>query len=248
MVRAAFWLVCGVLICALTAHAEDSYLHAYVGSWAYRITGTTQNTSQLDLQKDLGLRTSDRMTYALGITPGQLGWLPALELNYAHIAANGSQQVSPVPVAGLPSASTTRVDNRTDIDDTELNARWPYQLGPFTLRGGLTLTRLKGFVMVADQTSGQQQTQRVNQLFPLVSAALQWQPLASLRFTLSGDYIQYQANRADELEARAVWKFWGGLGLEGGYLRRHYKIIDPSYKLNARVSGARVGLVMDIPY
>lgn len=234
--------------------ADASFLRLGMGGWGYAIKGTITNTAQLDFQDDLGLKPSDRKSYVLGFKPAQPGWLPTLEFDYTRIAADGQQTISSVPPGGSvlfgsrPISADSQVDNRTDINDFELTALWPYRMGNFQLSGGLKLAYLKGFVNVADQDTGQQQTQRVNELFPLASAAVEWQPLPELRLSFSGDYVQYKNNRADELEARVLWKIVGPLGLEAGYLRRRYKIIDPMNQLNARVGGVRLSAVIEIPY
>lgn len=246
MVRVVLWSVAGLWLTMGVAAAEGT-VHAFIGGWAYDISGTTTTTTttteRYNLKDDLGLKVSDRKSYALGYTPAGSGWVPALEFDYVHVAAEGMQTVS----TGLLGGSTV-VDNRTDVDDYELTLRWPWQRGDFTLAGGLTLAALNGVVVVADADTGQQQTQKVDEIFPRLSLALAWQPLPSLRFSLSGDYVQYNDNRADALEARVFWKCLGPIGLEGGYRQRRYKIRDPMNDLDARVAGARIGVRMDLPY
>lgn len=233
------------------AHAEGGRAYGAMGGWAYEITGTNTNTSELDLQDDLNLRSTARGDYALGYAPAGFGWVPALEFGYTRIAADGQQAFSllpTTPITGLlPINTDTVVDDRTNINDFELNARWPWQIGHFTLLGGLTLTTLNGTVVTADESNGQQQTQKVNEIFPLLSLGLEWQPRPSLRFSLSGDYVQYKSNRADEFEARVLWRFLGPVGIEAGYRQRRYKIIDPLNSLDARVAGALVRVVMELP-
>lgn len=249
MVRWALAVALGLVFSG--AHAEGARAYGALGGWAYDITGTYTNTSELDLQDDLGLRSTARSDYALGYAPARFGWVPALEFGYTRIAADGQQTFSllpTTPITGLlPVNTDTVVDDRTSINDFELTARWPWQLGQFTLLGGFTVTTLNGTVVTADESSGQQQTQKVNEIFPLLSLGLQWQPRPSLRFSLSGDYVQYKSNRADELEARVLWKFLGPVGLEVGYRQRRYKIIEPMNSLNAKVSGALVRVVMELP-
>lgn len=249
------WAVAAALVLIFGgAHAEGARAYGAMGGWAYDITGTYTNTSELDLQDDLGLRSTARADYALGYVPAGFGWLPTLEFGYTRIAADGQQTFSLLPVAPispvvglLPVSNETVVDDRTNINDFELTARWPWQLGQFTVLSGFTVTTLNGTVVTADESSGQQQTQKVNEIFPLLSLGLDWQPLPSLRFSLSGDYVQYKSNRADELEARVLWKFLGPVGVETGYRQRRYKIIEPMNSLDARVSGVLVRLVMELP-
>lgn len=255
MVRRLAVVVVSLLLATGAARADGGFVHAFIGGWAYDVTGTTETTSRLDFEDDLGLRSTDRKSYALGITPAQPGWLPALEFDYTRIAADGRQTVSLLPFVGaepvpgaLPVSTTVQIDDRTRIQDAELSARWPYRWNTLSLAGGFSLAWVKGSVTVADSDTGQQQRQPVNQVFPLLSLAAQWQPTAALRFTLSGDYVQYKGNRADEIEARVLWKFLGPVGLQGGYLRRRYKITEPDYRLNAQVGGARIGVVIEIPY
>ncbi len=233
-----------------TAQAESAArAYAAIGGWAYDIRGTYTNTSELDLEDDLALKTTARQNYVIGYAPAGFGWVPALEFDYTRIAADGQQRFQLVPALPVVGAVVpeTVVDDRTSINDFELTARWPWQLGNFTLLGGFTVTSLHGSVVVADENNGQQQRQKVNETFPLLSVGVEWQPVQSFRLSLSGDYVQYDGNRADELEARVVWKFLGPVGLEAGYRQRRYKIIEPMNSLDARVAGARIGLVMEIP-
>lgn len=245
----------GVVLALLfsTARAEGSRAYASLGGWAYDITGTYTNTNELDLEDDLGLQSTARSDYYIGYAPAALGWIPAVEFGYTRIAADGQQTFAAVPLPGVGAVTgglipDTVVSDRTNVNDFELNVCWPWRLGDFTLLGGFTVTTLKGSVMAADENTGEQQTQKINQTFPLLSVGVEWQPAESLRFSLSGDYVQYNGNRADELEARVVWKFLGPIGLEGGYRQRRYKIVEPMNALDARVAGARVGVIMEIPF
>lgn len=230
------------------AQAEPARVYGFIGGWAYDIKGVYTNTRDLDLQDDLGLKSTARQDYALGYVPAGLGWLPGLEFGYNRIAADGRQQFSLLPVSGvLPSSTDVVVEDRTKVNDFELTARWPWQLGDFTLLGGLTVTNLKGTVTAADESTGQQQTQKINETFPQLSVAVEWRPIDVLRLSLSSDYITYSGNRADELEAKLLWKVLGPVGIEAGYRQRRYKITDAVNKLDARVTGARLGVVMEIP-
>lgn len=238
-------LAAALLCLALPRAAADSgQLFGFIGGWSYDFEGSYTNTAPLDLQDDLALRPTARKSYALGYQPAGSGWLPQLELDYTRIAASGQQRFVPF---GLPLAPETVVDNRTTVNDYELSVRWPWQLGAFRLLGGFTVTHLDGSVQAVDEASGIQQTQQVQETFPLLSLGLQWQPVESLRFTLTGDYVRYDGNRADEWEAKVLWKMLGPVGLEGGYRQRRYKINEPMNALDARVSGARFGVVMELP-
>jgi len=242
--------VMAVMVAAFSgaAAAESAQVYGFIGGWSYDIKGTYTNTQDLDLQDDLGLKSTARQDYVMGYRPAGLGWLPALELGYNRIAADGRQQFSLLPVGGvLPPATDVVVEDRTNVNDFELTARWPWQLGAFRLLGGFTLTNLKGSVTAADESTGQQQTQNINETFPQLSVAVEWQPLEALRFALSGDYVTYSGNRADELEAKLLWKVLGPVGIEAGYRQRRYKIADAVNKLDARVAGIRLGVVMEIP-
>ena len=126
-------------------------------------------------------------------------------------------------------------------------AHWPWQRGSFAFLGGLTVTYLNGSITAADENNGQQMTQKISETFPLLSAGVEWRPLPSLRLSLSGDYIRYSGNRADELEARVLWQVLGPVGLEAGYRQRRYKINEPNNRLDAKVAGMRIGLHMAIP-
>lgn len=244
MVRVTLWAVLGLWLTMGAAAAEGS-VHAFIGGWAYDINGSTTTTQRFDFKDDLNLKVTDRKNYAVGYTPAALGWVPALEFDYVHIAADGMQTVT---TSLLGVGTSTVVDDRTDVDDYELALRWPWQRDDFTFSGGLTVAALNGTVLVADADTGERQTQRVNEIFPRLSLAVAWQPVPSLRFSLSGDYVKYKDNRADALEARVFWKFLGPIGLEGGYRQRRYKIRDSANDLDARVAGARIGVRMELPY
>lgn len=242
--RLPLWFFAASLLPIHNAHAEAGQLFGFIGGWSYDIQGTYTNTAELDLEDDLALRGTARKSYALGYQPAAEGWVPQLELDYVRIAASGQQRFTPF---GLPLLPETVVDNRTTVNDFELTARWPWQLGSVTLLGGFTVTHLDGSVQAADEATGIQQTQKVKETFPLLSLGVQWQPVASLRFTLTGDYVRYDGNRADEWEAKVLWKLLGPVGLEGGYRQRRYKIDEPMNALDARVRGARFGVVMELP-
>lgn len=250
MIRVCSAAVLALLFCP--AHAEPARWYGAIGGWDYGISGTYTNTSELDLEDDLSLQSTARKDYLVGYAPASLGWVPALELGYTRIAADGQQRFATVPVAGLAPvtgalAPETVVDDRTNVNDFALTARWPWHWRDFTVLAGFTVTTLKGEITAADENNGQQQTQKVNETFPLLSVGVEWQPVESLRFSLSGDYVQYSGNRADELEARALWKCLGPIGLELGYRQRRYKIAEPMNQLDARVAGARIAVVMEIP-
>jgi len=46
---------------------------------------------------------------------------------------------------------------------------------------------------------------------------------------------------------KLLWKVLGPVGIEAGYRQRRYKIADAVNKLDARVAGIRLGVVMEIP-
>lgn len=231
-------------------HAAPARLFGSVGGWAYDITGTYTNTSSLDLEDDLKLKSTARADFSLGYAPEAFGWVPAIEFDYTRVAADGEQTFTLLPagsaLGALPGTSMT-VKDRTSINDFELTSRWPLQLGSFTLLGGFTITSLHGDILVADESNGELRRQNIDETFPLVSAGVEWQPANALRFSVSGDYIQYQGNKSAEIEAQVLWKLLGPIGLEAGYRQRRYKIIETGNRLDAHVSGARVALVMEIP-
>ena len=111
----------------------------------------------------------------------------------------------------------------------------------------MTLAWLDGDVRVADASSGASRTQSLSEVFPLLSAAVEWQPIESLRLSLRGDYIQYQDDAADSLEATVFWKMLGPVGLEAGYRQRHYRVKDSRTDIDARLAGARVGIRLELP-
>lgn len=239
-----------------TAQATERSVYGFIGGWAYDIQGDITAGATLDFERDLGLRANDRKSYTLGYTPARFGWLPAIEFDYLRIAAEGMQTIPGVadgtPVQpvfdGIGVGAGTVVRDSADINDFELSARWPWQIGDFTLSGGINLIRLDGTVLVADANSGEESLQDFEQVFPLLSAAAVWQPTPVLRLSLRGDFIQYQDDRADALEAHVFWRFLGPVGLEAGYRQRRYKVVDGSDEINARLAGGRIGVRMEVPF
>jgi hypothetical protein len=240
------------LLAAAPAGAADGYWYGMLGGWSYQARGSVTNGAPLDFQRDLGLHSTDRADYGFGFAPSsrQSGWLPTVDLGYVHIGERGLQQVRTPLVFGL-LALDSEVETSTDVDDLQLALRWPWRIGKFRLDSGLNLTRLDGEVIVADADTGQRNRQPVDEIFPSPSLALAWQPLRSLRLSLRGDYISYQGQRAQTLEAGAYWQMLGPIGLELGWRQRRYKVESENefgpYLLDARLSGVRFGLRFEIP-
>lgn len=242
-------LSCVLLCLTASASADDGYLaYGFIGGWAYTTKGTVDNGGPLDFQRDLGLRTTARRDYALGYAPATTGWIPAVDFDYLRIGTRGVQHFNGASVVGLPVIPASTTNSSAEINDFELSARWPWLWRDFRFSGGLTLTQLDGAVIAANARNGVSEREKISQLFPLASVAVSWQPIDRLRLSMHGDYIEYQGNRAQSLEASIFWRMLGPVGLEGGYRQRSYKIHEGNYLLDARLSGARIGIRMEIPH
>ena len=234
------------------ASASGGYWYGMMGGWVYQARGSVTNVEQLDFQRDLGLRSTDRGDLAMGFAPSrqQSRWVPTVDVSYIHIGERGVQQLDTPLLFGLVVLQD-EAESSTDVDDLQLALRWPWRLGSVRIDSGLNLTRLKGEVIVSDVDTGQRNRQPVNEIFPSPSLALAWQPLNGLRFSLRGDYIEYQGQRAQTLEAGACWQMLGPVGLELGWRQRRYKVDSVNefgpYLLDARLSGVRFGLRFEIP-
>lgn len=253
-------LICIVLWPASgLAWAAEASWYGQLGIWDYVARGSVTDQSRLDLQDDLGLRSQDLGDYLLGFRPGSPDrrWLPGLELSYVHLAAEGSQELSglelpgpglPPLFGGLPLLDGGTAQSTAEIDDLEVRAHWPWQLGSLMLGTGLNLTWLNGLIVVADADTGEADRQHIDQIFPSLSLSASWQPWDALRLSLSGSYLQYQGDRAQSLEASAHWRFYGPVGLEAGWRQRAYKVESGEYLVDARLSGARLGLRVELPH
>lgn len=231
------------------AETRPRYLFASAGGWAYKLTGSVVNGSQLDFDRDLNLKVSNRSNFALGYLPARLGWVPGLTLDYVRVEASGQQKFAGTAVfGGVQITNGSTVNDSARIDDLELSARWPYRFDDFTFSAGLTATRLNGPVTVALANSAQQDRREISQVFPLPSLAIQWQPAEAFRVTARGDYIRYSGDSAETYELSVLWKILGPVGLEGGYRHRRYKVVDGSYVLDAKLNGARFGLRYEFPF
>lgn len=251
-------LICGALLpVTTTAWAAEARWWAQFGAWDYVARGSVTDQTRLDLQDDLGLRSQDRGDYQLGYQPGYLSrrWLPRLELGYVHLAAQGRQELSglelpgpglPPLFGGLPLLNGNTAKTSADLDDLEMRAQWPWQLGSLLLGAGLNLSRLEGLIVVADADTGASNRQRVDEVFPSLSLGADWQPWDWLSLSLRGDYVQYQGDRAQGLEASALWRIHGPISLEAGWRQRAYKIESDDYLVDARLSGARLGLRFEL--
>lgn len=231
------------------ADTAPRFLVASIGGWGYDLTGSVVNGARLDFKNDLNLRASDKKTFALGYIPSRLGWIPALDVDYIQIKANGEETFGGTTLFGtVPLTSSTTITNHADINDLELSARWPYKVGTLTIAAGATVTRLNGPVVVAIANSSQQSREDIDEVFPLPSLALIWQPVRSLRLTARGDYIRYKGDAAETYEATALWKMFGPLGIEAGYRHRRYKVVDGDYVLDAKLNGALVKVRYEMPF
>lgn len=253
-----FWLLLAGTLGGLASPARaEQNVSAFVGGWAYELSGEITNGATLDFERDLGLKASDRQSYSVNyrVEPG--GWIPSVGVDYQRIRAEGRQTIAatvgaPTPAleplfGGLPVGAGRTVEDDADLGDLEVNALWSWPFGPVRLSGGVTLAWLDGDVRVADASSGASRTQSLSEVFPLLSAAVEWQPIESLRLSLRGDYIQYQDDAADSLEATVFWKMLGPVGLEAGYRQRHYRVKDSRTDIDARLAGARVGIRLELP-
>lgn len=242
---------------AAPAFARDAHWYGQIGAWAYDLRGSVSDVSRLDFQDDLGLRPRDRGEFLLGYQPGSRDprWLPGVELDYLRLSADGEQQLSGLALPGLgtpplfgelPLLEGNTAQTTARIQALEARLDWPWQLGDLLLGAGLHLTRLDGRIVVADADTGASNRQPVDEIFPSLSLSASWQPLETLRFSLRGHYVQYRQDRAQGLEASAYWRLFGPIGLEAGWRQRVYKVSSDDYLIDARLSGARLGLRLEL--
>lgn len=242
-----------LLVAASPAAAGGGHWYGTMGGWSYEARGSVTNLSVLDFQRDLGLDTNDRAEYGLGFVPSreQSAWLPTVDVGFIHIGQRGQQQVSTPLLFGLVLLQG-EAESSADVDDLQLALRWPWRWGQFRLDSGINLTRLHGEVIVADADTGQRNRQPIDEIFPSPSLRLAWQPLNALRLSLRADYIEYQNQRAQTLDAGLSWQMLGPVGLEAGWRQRRYRVDSRNefgpYLLDARLSGVRFALRFEIPH
>lgn len=245
-------------VVAAPALAHDARWYGQVGAWGYDLHGSVTDQSRLDFQRDLGLQPKDRGDYLLGYLPGHRDprWLPGVELGYMQLNADGLQQLSGLELPGigtpplfgdLPLFDGNTAQTSVRIHSLEARLDWPWQVGDLLLGAGLHLTRLDGLIVVADADTGASNRQTVNEIFPSLSLSASWQPIDTLRLSLRGHYVQYQQDRAQGLEASLLWQMLGPIGLEAGWRQRLYKVSSDDYLIDARLSGARLGLRLELP-
>lgn len=236
------------LLAAPAAHANTYYFG--LGGWGYDVEGSVNNSggTTFDFQRDLDLKASNRKELTLGYRPAKFGWVPGVDFSYLRIEARGRQMATATSVFGtviIPAGAP--IENATGINDFDASIRWPYTLGPVTMSAGLTVARLDGKVTLGNGNTNVADAQEIDETFPLASLGLAYAPLPALRLAVRGDYIESGGSKAQTLEGSLLYKFFGPVGLELGYRERRFKIVDGNSLYDARLSGARLALRMEIP-
>jgi hypothetical protein len=245
------WFAAPMLMLAAVAPAHASDLRFAGGLWDYSVRG---------FQDDHGTVT-DLQTFAQGRQrDGFLdlqwthrpSWWPDLAASYAQLSGDGTQATSAIPGGGLPlplpipdpTATTTTAEG--SFREFDVTARYAIQLGPIQVSPGVSLGWITGHITTSTtDLTGTTTTERsYNNPYPMLHAQIAW-PFAD-RFRLSSriDWIQAGHNEVLQFGAAAEIRLLGPIGVYGGWEDRRYKISTSDSYLDARLRGARYGLLV----
>lgn len=240
------FLLCSVLF---TGPAAASDLTLIADYWDFEVSGhVDRNGDVQDFEADLGVAARDHAAYSLAWNTGPGWWRPDLAASHTPISAGGQRVVSNGlsfgPVVLIPG-STALGD--ADLDDTDLTLRYPLRRGRSTLWGGLTIKRIAGMVVVRDQSDTAEDRERIDQVFPLLHLAAGTSLNDWLSLSAQGNVARYRDSEAYELRVGVSLGIAGPLGINLGWQRKHYRVSDGDYLLDATLSGAIAGIFLRLP-
>jgi hypothetical protein len=238
-------LICGVLAAA-TAQAGE--FRAGAAGWRDELSGQVNDHGQvLDFRGDLDAQADGVRSLRLEYdTPGR--W-PNLSAAFAQLAADGHVHQDGPFIFGpivIPNGTSSDVDTRAEFQDGEFLLRYPLQLGPLALSGGLAAKWLKGEVVITDTGNGTRNRQHYNLVFPELHAQLRWAG-RWIGFDLVGQGIRYGGNRALEWRAALQVNALSPLTLEGGWQEKRYDVAAGDSSMDARLAGPWLGLGLTLP-
>lgn len=238
----------GLLTCGtLTAPAHATAVRAEVGHWDYRLTGQTVNGNALDFRRDLDVETVDHDYQRLNVHFGP-GWLPEIGLGRYVLGVEGDRVVETdlLSFGEITLISgQTQLDAFADLEDLNLTLRYPVTLGD-TLRAhlGVTVRRVDGPVVVQDPgPAGESEIDDLQELFPQLHVAFDWQPVSALTLIAEADWVECRDDEAWQWRVAADWRLLGGLGVSLGYHLRHFSVRGSDLALDADFKGAQLGLI-----
>jgi hypothetical protein len=220
------------------AFAADQFYLGY-SYWDYNVRGQyDRGGSSYALGDNYDPSNSSRALYRLRWDTGHTWWIPDLAASFGRIEVNGQQNVSKNTGLGVVSSTANA---STNIRDLDITARWPWQLGWGRLSLGMTGKQLRGDILIRDNLANGTQTERIDATFPMAHAFLEV-PLGSrLRVGAGGDWAALDGDQADNIVGMARLKVIGPLDLTGGWQRKHYKVHNNDYHLDARLQGWQFG-------
>lgn len=243
------WLAVPLLMLFAAAPAHASDLRLAGGLWDYDVRGFQNDHGTVtDLQSVAPGRQRDAF-FELE-WQHRPSWWPDLAANYAQLNGAGSQTTSATSSGGLPlpipdpTASTTSASG--SFREFDVTARYAIQLGPIQFSPGVSLGWITGHITTtnSDVTGSSTVERSYDNPYPMLHAQVAW-PFAD-RFRISSqiDWIQAGHNEVLQFGAAAEIRLLGPVGLYGGWQDRHYKISTSDSFLDARLRGARYGLLV----
>lgn len=233
-----------LMVCTSTAAAAGALQLRY---WDYRLEGHTTNRERLDFQRDLSARTGDRLDLSLWWRGGP-SWLPELGYQRGPLDVRGQQsRTDGLSLLGIPLLQlTTEALIDADLDNQSLTLRYPLRIGDRQhLRAGLTFRWLDGAVDIRTVDDPATEREAINERFPQLHLAWDWQPAPELRLELMAEWIEVSARSGERLEATAEWRPGvGPVSVSAGWAVQRYRFTAGDDRVDARFSGpsASIGL------
>lgn len=236
-----------LLACCATAHASDFRVAG--GIWDYDVKGFQDDHGTItNLQEFAPGRQRDgflSMEYT-----HRPSWWPDLAASYGQLSGEGSQTTSAVPGLPLPlpipdpTATTTTASG--DFREFDVTARYAIQLGPVQISPGVSLGWITGHITTSttDATGTSTVERSYNNPYPMLHAQIAWPIGDRFRLSTQIDWIKANDNEVLQYGAQAEFRVLGPIGLYGGWQDRHYKISTSDSYLDARLRGARYGLLI----